>query len=126
MDQAMNYVIANKGVNTYAAYGYVSGSGSNPKCNAALASTSAAAISSYSFISKSAAGETAMYDALPKVGPITIALDATPMQTYVGGISNPANCGAGGMINHAVTITGYGVENGVAFWKIKNSWGTSW
>lgn len=27
---------------------------------------------------------------------------------------------------HAVVITGYGEENGVPFWKVKNSWTTGW
>ena len=48
------------------------------------------------------------------------------MQSYRGGIDDPANCGAYGQINHAVTLVGYGTENGIDYWKIKNSWGTSW
>ena len=29
-------------------------------------------------------------------------------------------------INHAVTLVGYVTENSVAYWIIKNSWGTAW
>ena len=48
------------------------------------------------------------------------------MQHYSGGIDNPVMCGLFGKINHAVTLVGYGTENGVDYWKIKNSWGTTW
>jgi C1A family cysteine protease len=29
-------------------------------------------------------------------------------------------------MNHAVSMIGYGTENGVNYWLLKNSWGTSW
>mmetsp|Transcript_34503 Transcript_34503/g.89378 ORF Transcript_34503/g.89378 Transcript_34503/m.89378 type:complete len:95 (-) Transcript_34503:679-963(-) len=28
--------------------------------------------------------------------------------------------------NHAVLLTGYGVENGTPYWEVQNSWSTTW
>merc|ERR1719336_3699120 len=35
-------------------------------------------------------------------------------------------CNPSVKINHAITVVGWGQENGENYWMIKNSWGTSW
>ena len=62
-------------------------------------------------------------------GPLAIALNATPLQTYTGGVLdlNSSKCSTSG-INHAVTLVGYGYDKstGLDYWLVKNSWGKSW
>jgi len=50
------------------------------------------------------------------------------MYTYMEGIVAKDNgCkGIGSTVNHGVLIVGWGVDKGIAYWKIKNTWGTSW
>jgi cathepsin F len=60
-------------------------------------------------------------------GPVSIGINAGPMQFYKGGIAkasklfcNPTK------LDHGVTIVAYGVESGKNYWVIKNSWGPAW
>lgn len=57
-------------------------------------------------------------------GPIAVSVDASTWSAYSGGIMDFDSCGS--TINHAVLLTGYGSEDGVDYWTIKNSWGSSW
>ncbi len=63
---------------------------------------------------------------LYETGPLAIALNATPLQLYMGGIFDVPSwlCGSSG-INHAVTLVGYGTDS-KDYWIVKNSWGKSW
>merc|ERR1719352_1556423 len=65
--------------------------------------------------------------ALMKYGPLAIGINATPMQWYRGGIANPLNllCNPK-MLDHGVTIVGFGKEGDKKYWIIKNSWGPRW
>ena len=44
---------------------------------------------------------------------------------YKSGIYTGAGC-IGTTINYTLLVIGYGVENGVEFAVVKNSWGTNW
>ena len=75
----------------------------------------------------SAVDEDEIKEFLYETGPLAIALNADPLQTYTSGIldKTSSQCPSSG-INHAVTLVGYGAENNVDYWIVKNSWGTSW
>lgn len=60
-----------------------------------------------------------------KNGPISIAVDASDFQFYGGGVFTKNQC-PNSKVNHAVVIVGYGTENGIPFWKVRNSWGANW
>ena len=64
---------------------------------------------------------------LYETGPLAIALNADPLQTYSSGVLDltSTKCPSSG-INHAVTLVGYGATTSVDYWIIKNSWGKSW
>ncbi len=69
--------------------------------------------------------EIEMQKALYELGPISIGMDATVLQFYIGGVANPWLCS--NTNNHAVLIVGYGHSIfGRDYWLIKNSWGTWW
>lgn len=55
--------------------------------------------------------------------PVSIAINASPIQLYTGGIFNDWSCG--NAINHGVLAVGYDAENGQKYFKVKNSWGTT-
>ncbi|OHT16440.1 Actinidain [Tritrichomonas foetus] len=59
-------------------------------------------------------------------GPTAISMDASgaSFQMYTSGIYDGHDCTR--MHNHAVTVVGYGEENGVDYWIVKNSWGSWW
>jgi len=70
-------------------------------------------------------GEAAMMQEIYQRGPIACGC-AVPesLHTYTGGIYQDLT---GDMdISHDISIVGYGVENDVPYWVVRNSWGSHW
>eukprot|EP00397_Hematodinium_sp_SG-2012_P035038 GEMP01037639.1.p1 GENE.GEMP01037639.1~~GEMP01037639.1.p1 ORF type:complete len:370 (+),score=66.76 GEMP01037639.1:28-1110(+) len=55
---------------------------------------------------------------------VSIEADSPVFQHYRSGILTSPACGE--ETDHGVLAVGYGVENGVHYWKLKNSWGVRW
>ena len=65
-------------------------------------------------------------------GPVSIAIDATSLYVYWGGIVKGHLCTADkSNADHAVLLVGYGSQKNifgeeVKYWIVKNSWGADW
>lgn len=59
------------------------------------------------------------------VQPVPISIHASEsFRLYQSGILDPSDCSK--RPNHAVSLVGYGAENGIAYWILRNSWGVTW
>lgn len=45
-------------------------------------------------------------------------------QSYSSGIFDNTRCGTN--LDHAVAVVGWGSDNGVEYWLLRNSWGVTW
>ncbi|CAF3963523.1 unnamed protein product [Rotaria sp. Silwood1] len=67
------------------------------------------------------------YNAGKREGNDTILREAsTKFDHYASGIYDVPGCPTNENMNHAMVIIGYGTENGIDYWLVKNSWGTAW
>lgn len=57
-------------------------------------------------------------------GPLACGVNANKILEYQGGIIDMPT--AGTSVDHIVSITGWGNENGVEYWMVRNSWGEYW
>nr|GMC96477.1 cysteine proteinase 3-like [Ipomoea batatas] len=66
--------------------------------------------------------------AVGMIRPVSVAFQAVDgFNLYKSGVYISTICRNTSMdLNHAVLAVGYGVENGVQYWLLKNSWGDQW
>ncbi|CAF3796512.1 unnamed protein product [Rotaria sordida] len=76
--------------------------------------------------------EEGMKQALSTYGPLAGAIHTTSdLQFYAGSKSGRGSdiidiSGCSKQVDHAITIVGYGTENGKDYWLVRNSWGSNW
>jgi len=74
---------------------------------------------------ETARGETAIQQMIMEGGPVETAFTVyTDFEDYDTGIYHHVTGGMAG--GHAVAFYGWGVDNGVKYWKVKNSWNPFW
>jgi C1A family cysteine protease len=117
-DSAFKYMI-NNGQCTETSYPYTAKDGSCQKCTSAGVKFTGCS-------DVTPKDQVALKAAVAKQ-PVVIAIEADTryFQSYSSGIlTDAAKCGT--TLDHAVEIVGYGTENGIDYWKVRNSWGNSW
>jgi C1A family cysteine protease len=116
-ETAYAYIKQAGGLETDAAYPYHSGTGITGTCKF-VQSNIKVSISGYTSVAK---GEDALKTALNS-GPVSICVAANAFQTYRSGILKSCP----GFIDHCVQAVGYDDSFSTPYWKVRNSWGTSW
>jgi C1A family cysteine protease len=120
MDGAFKFIIDN-GQCSLSSYPYTSGvtktGGTCQKCSSVAHLSSCSDVKSNDQISLKAA---------VAQQPVSVAIEADTryFQSYSGGILTSSSCGTN--LDHGVLIVGYGTENDIDYYLVKNSWGTSW
>jgi len=119
MDNAFEWAKGNGGVCSEEAYPYNAKKGD---CADKSCGTHYAAPKSYTDVQTNS--ESALMSALDKQ-PVSVAIEADEknFQLYQSGVLT-ASCGTN--LDHGVLAVGYGTDNGVNYWTVKNSWGSSW
>lgn len=130
MTMAFDFLKASGGqIYTYASYPYVDGECVfwNPAHGCHINATDKFAPNLYvtGYVHTIVGNETSLMEAV-NVGPVAVAIDASSINLYAGGIYN-GKCGnTKADLDHAVLVVGYGTDKGVDYWSVKNSWGATW
>jgi len=121
MDDGFKYLEA-KGDALETKYPYTGKTGTCSTSKSASPSLKKGAVTSFNDVQTDS--EPQMMAAVSK-GPVSVAIEAdqSGFQFYKSGVFSGA-CGT--QLDHGVLVVGYGTDSGKDYWKVKNSWGTTW
>jgi C1A family cysteine protease len=123
MDAAFNWIKRNGGLCSEEDYPYTSGAGDRGTCNSSsCSSVTGSTVTSYTDVQSDSESslQSAVYQQTVSVA---IEADQLGFQLYSSGVYT-GECGTN--LDHGVLAVGYGTDNGVDYWKVKNSWSSSW
>lgn len=123
--QAFEYIKHVRGLETETDYPYTAVAG---KC--AFDATKLAVDVPYGSVNITQGDEQALYEAVTKKGPVSIAFQVIAgFKDYAGGVYTTDSCKQDPQsVNHAVLAVGYGYDakTKLNYWIVKNSWGYGW
>jgi len=124
MDKAFDWIGDNNGICSEADYGYTSGTtGETGTCKTTCKNVANTDVKTYTDVQTNS--DSALMSALNQQ-PVSVAIQANQpaFQFYKSGVITE-NCGTN--LDHGVLAVGYGTyTDGSDYYKVKNSWGTSW
>jgi C1A family cysteine protease len=123
MDNAFTWIKKNGGLCTEVSYPYVSGTTKTAgTCQSTCSAVKNSAVVSYTDVPIKS--DSAMMQALTQQ-PVSVAIEADQkaFQLYKSGVFT-GECGVN--LDHGVLVVGFGSMSGSDYYRIKNSWGTTW
>merc|ERR1712070_990076 len=121
MDDGFKYIEA-KGDSLESTYAYTGKTGT---CSTSKQAQTAVAKGEMTTFNDVKSLDEAQLAAAVAQGPVSVAIEAdqSGFQFYKSGVFS-GTCGTN--LDHGVLAVGYGTDGGKDYWKVKNSWGTTW
>jgi len=126
MENAFTWVESH-GIASLSTYPYSSStsSGTTGTCDSTKEGEPAVYVSGYTSVTSGS--ESGLLSAIA-ITPVSVAIEAdqSAFQLYSSGVLDSTSCGTS--LDHGVLAVGYGTDSSLSkdYYKVKNSWGTSW